>query len=71
MIQTIVTSASYSFPSVRMNMNASRSHTKALPHFLLVGNGPYLNRGCEAIVRGTMAILCQAFGEGFRVRVAK
>jgi len=24
---------------------------------LFVGNGPYLNRGCEAIVRGTMVIL--------------
>lgn len=32
------------------------------PHFLLVGNGPYLNRGCEAIVRGTMNILRKAFG---------
>jgi polysaccharide pyruvyl transferase WcaK-like protein len=37
------------------------------PHFLLVGNGPYVNRGCEAIVRGTMAILRYAFGERFRV----
>jgi len=37
------------------------------PHFLLVGNGPYSNRGCEAIVRGTMAILRHEFGENFRV----
>lgn len=37
------------------------------PHFLLVGNGPYSNRGCEAIVRGTMAILRREFGEEFRV----
>jgi len=32
------------------------------PHFALVGNGPYLNRGCEAIVRGTMCILERYFG---------
>jgi polysaccharide pyruvyl transferase WcaK-like protein len=32
------------------------------PHFLLVGNGPYSNRGCEAIVRGTTRILDAAFG---------
>lgn len=30
--------------------------------FLLAGNGPYLNRGCEAIVRGTMEILRREFG---------
>lgn len=36
-------------------------------HFLLVGNGPYSNRGCEAIVRGTMAILRHEFAEDFRV----
>lgn len=29
----------------------------------LVGNGPYANRGCEAIVRGTMNILRGAFGD--------
>lgn len=39
-------------------------------HLLLVGNGSYLNRGCEAIVRGTMAILRRTFGEGFRATVA-
>src|SRR6056297_1130619 len=29
---------------------------------LFVGNGPYRNRGCEAIVRGTMEILSDTFG---------
>lgn len=29
--------------------------------FILAGNGPYLNRGCEAIVRGTVNILRQCF----------
>ncbi|MEN6355781.1 MAG: polysaccharide pyruvyl transferase family protein [Armatimonadota bacterium] len=28
---------------------------------LLVGNGPYSNRGCEAIVRGTVEILSRSF----------
>ena len=32
-------------------------------HFLLVGNASYLNRGCEAILRGTVKILRNAFGE--------
>jgi polysaccharide pyruvyl transferase WcaK-like protein len=40
------------------------------PHFLLVGNGPYTNRGCEAILRGTMAILRHEFGDDFRVSAA-
>src|SRR4051812_11314720 len=31
-------------------------------HFLFVGNGPYRNRGCEAIVRGTLEILRHEFG---------
>lgn len=31
--------------------------------FLLVGNASYLNRGCEAILRGTVKILRNAFGE--------
>lgn len=35
--------------------------------FLLVGNGPYSNRGCEAIVRGTMVILRREFGEKLHV----
>lgn len=30
---------------------------------VLAGNGPYLNRGCEAIVRGTVEILTEAFGD--------
>ena len=29
--------------------------------FLLLGNGPYLNRGCEAIVRGTINIINEYF----------
>jgi colanic acid/amylovoran biosynthesis protein len=37
------------------------------PHFLLIGNGPFSNRGCEAIVRGTMVILRQTFGNDIRV----
>lgn len=32
-------------------------------NFLFVGNGPYSNRGCEAIVRGTVRILRKAFGD--------
>jgi polysaccharide pyruvyl transferase WcaK-like protein len=31
--------------------------------FLLVGNGSYMNRGCEAINQGTVTILDAAFGE--------
>lgn len=31
------------------------------PIFVLAGNGSYLNRGCEAIVRGTVRILKNAF----------
>ena len=31
------------------------------PLFILAGNGPYDNRGCEAIVRGTVAILRRHF----------
>lgn len=38
-----------------------------LPRLLLVGNGPHSNRGCEAIVRGTMAILRKEYGGSFRV----
>lgn len=32
------------------------------PTLLLVGNGPYANRGCEAIVRGTVELLRSRFG---------
>ncbi len=35
--------------------------------FLFVGNGSYQNRGCEAIVRGTIEILRHEFGEQFQV----
>lgn len=35
--------------------------------FLFVGNGSYQNRGCEAIVRGTMEILQREFGEHLQV----
>lgn len=35
---------------------------------LFVGNGPYRNRGCEAIVRGTMEILSDTFGANLSVR---
>lgn len=31
------------------------------PLFILAGNGPYLNRGCEAIVRGTVEIIRKHF----------
>jgi len=31
------------------------------PLFILAGNGPYENRGCEAIVRGTVKILREQF----------
>lgn len=39
------------------------SHNSELSKFLLVGNGSYKNRGCEAIVRGTMNILRHHFGK--------
>lgn len=36
--------------------------------FLLVGNGPYANRGCEAIVRGTVELLSDHFpGASFSI----
>lgn len=35
---------------------------------LLVGNGSHRNRGCEAIVKGTMKILRAQFGDGLAVR---
>lgn len=38
--------------------------------FLLVGNAPYTNRGCEAIVRGTTRILDDAFGRTTRYLAA-
>ncbi len=42
----------------------------ARSHFLLVGSSLYANRGCEAIVRGTMAVLRRAFGDQIRVTAA-
>lgn len=36
--------------------------------FLFVGNGPYRNRGCEAIVRGTMEILSDVWGDAITAR---
>ena len=36
---------------------------KAKNNFLFVGNGSHLNRGCEAIVRGTVNILRHSFGD--------
>jgi polysaccharide pyruvyl transferase WcaK-like protein len=41
-------------------------NTKHPGNFLLVGNAPYRNRGCEAIIRGTMAILRREFGADVR-----
>lgn len=38
--------------------------------FFLVGNAPYSNRGCEAIVRGTMRILRREFGDDTQAVVA-
>ena len=35
--------------------------TEDSPLFILAGNGPYENRGCEAIVRGTTSILRKCF----------
>ncbi len=34
--------------------------------FLLVGNGPYVNHGCEAIVRGTVAVITRTLGPDCR-----
>ncbi|MFM8294311.1 MAG: polysaccharide pyruvyl transferase family protein, partial [Microcystaceae cyanobacterium] len=45
------------------------SHNSESSKFLLVGNGPYKNRGCEAIVRGTMNILRHHFGQNVHANV--
>lgn len=42
--------------------------TNPAPRILLTGVGPYRNRGCEAIVRGTMEILRHEFGPEINVR---
>ncbi|MCE5327991.1 MAG: polysaccharide pyruvyl transferase family protein [Planctomycetaceae bacterium] len=41
---------------------AAAGDCTARPLFLFVGNGSCANRGCEAILRGTMAILRKEFG---------
>jgi colanic acid/amylovoran biosynthesis protein len=33
------------------------------PRFLLAGNGPYANKGCEAIVRGSVELITKRFPE--------
>lgn len=38
-----------------------RARSRKAPAFLLAGNGPYANRGCEAIVRGSVELLSQRF----------
>lgn len=45
-----------------LNKRLSLDETSKEP-FLFVGNGPYRNRGCEAIVRGTMEILSSVWGD--------
>lgn len=47
--------------------NVSSGNNKSKP-FLFVGNGPYRNRGCEAIVRGTMEILSSILGQDITAR---
>lgn len=44
------------------NMTVSAKAESDERPFLFVGNGPYRNRGCEAIVRGTMKILSEVWG---------
>lgn len=39
----------------------SRHMSQSKKKFLFIGNGSYLNKGCEAIVRGTVKILRNAF----------
>lgn len=49
-----------------MSGSATRPVASAHRAFVLAGNGPSHNRGCEGIDRGTMAILSAAFpGAGF------
>ena len=50
-----------------VHASQSREATVGKP-FLFVGNGPYRNRGCEAIVRGTMEILSGIWGKSITVR---
>lgn len=44
-------------------MTQSAKHRASSAEVLLLNNGPYINRGCEAIVRGTMNILRSEFQE--------
>ena len=48
--------------------SGSLSHMLEGKPLLFVGNGPYRNRGCEAIVRGTMEILGDTFGPNLNAR---
>lgn len=50
-----------------MNIATSAVNSTGKP-FLFVGNGPYRNRGCEAIVRGTMEILSEVWGPDVTAR---
>ncbi len=47
---------------VNESERASPAHGDRALRFLLAGNSAYLNRGCEAILRGTCAILRRSFG---------
>lgn len=43
------------------------AHGGLATKILFVGNGPYRNRGCEAIVRGTMEILTETIGDDLAI----
>ncbi|MBT3832806.1 MAG: hypothetical protein HOF53_15210 [Gammaproteobacteria bacterium] len=49
-------------------MNRYESRSEDAPRILLLGNGPYQNRGCEAILRGTMEILRHAYDSELNVQ---
>lgn len=55
-------SSDYGETEEEIVMCAVKSLWGASKMFLLVGNGSYLNQGCEAIVRGTLQILRHTFG---------
>jgi len=52
-------------------MIESENKMKSPPRFLLAGNASYRNRGCEAIIRGTTAILRRTFGGDCRFALAQ
>lgn len=54
--------------SVKSAASTGVYEDKRVKPFLFVGNGPYRNRGCEAIVRGTMEILSTIWGEDIVAR---